>query len=173
MTGDELRVLYAYNRWANRRLLAAAREVEPRDRERDLGASHRSLVGTLVHVFWGEWLWLERWQGRSPKRVFEAGELRDLDVLESRWEGVERDRSSFLARLTAEHLLARVSYENLEGRRWEYSLAEMLRHAVSHSTYHRGQVALLLRRLGRVPPATDYLVYLDEAPEPGVGGARG
>jgi uncharacterized damage-inducible protein DinB len=155
-------LLYDYNRWANLRLLAAARDVEPHARERDLEASHRSLLGTLVHVFWGEWLWLERWQGRSPKRVFGVDELRDLDFFESEWSAVWRDQSRFLAELTDDRLLACVAYENLAGERWEYPLGEMLRHVVNHSSYHRGQLALLLRRLGRVPPATDYLVFLDE-----------
>jgi uncharacterized damage-inducible protein DinB len=35
---------------------------------------------------------------------------------------------------------------------------------VSHSTYHRGQVATLLRQLGQTPPTTDFLVFLGEQP---------
>jgi uncharacterized damage-inducible protein DinB len=35
-------------------------------------------------------------------------------------------------------------------------------HLTNHSCYHRGQVVTLLRQLGQCPPATDFLVYLDE-----------
>jgi hypothetical protein len=32
---------------------------------------------------------------------------------------------------------------------------------VNHSTYHRGQVAAMLRQVGTAPPPTDYLVFVD------------
>jgi uncharacterized damage-inducible protein DinB len=35
-------------------------------------------------------------------------------------------------------------------------------HVVNHSTYHRGQVATMLRQLGKTPQSTDYLLFLDE-----------
>jgi uncharacterized damage-inducible protein DinB len=33
---------------------------------------------------------------------------------------------------------------------------------INHATYHRGQLATLLRQLGRTPPSTDYVRYLRE-----------
>jgi uncharacterized damage-inducible protein DinB len=75
-----------------------------------------------------------------------------------------------LESLTDELLIRRVSYENLEGVRWEYSLAEMMQHLANHSSYHRGQIAVLLRQLGQTPPATDFLVFLDEQRTPDAGG---
>ena len=44
-----------------------------------------------------------------------------------------------------------------------YTLGELIQHALNHSTYHRGQAALLLRQLGHVPPFTDYHDFLAEA----------
>jgi uncharacterized damage-inducible protein DinB len=41
-----------------------------------------------------------------------------------------------------------------------YPLADLIHHLLNRSTYHRGQVALLLRQLGRTPPATDYWLFL-------------
>jgi uncharacterized damage-inducible protein DinB len=35
-------------------------------------------------------------------------------------------------------------------------------HVANHSTYHRGQVATLLRQLGARPVSTDLLVFDDE-----------
>ena len=43
-----------------------------------------------------------------------------------------------------------------------YTLGELIQHALNHSTYHRGQVALLLRQLGHTPPFTDYHDFLAE-----------
>lgn len=38
----------------------------------------------------------------------------------------------------------------------------MLQPVANHSTYHRGQIAAMLRQLGTAPAPTDYQVFLDE-----------
>jgi uncharacterized damage-inducible protein DinB len=162
MNAGGIRALYAYNSWANRSLWNALQLLKWQDFTKDLGASHGSIRGTLVHILWGEWLWLRRWRGESPKQVFAPEEFSDWAALESQWRAVEEEQNAFLGRLTDELLLRRVSYDNLEGLRWAYSLAEMMQHLVNHSSYHRGQVAVLLRQHGQAPPATDFLVFLDE-----------
>ena len=119
------------------------------------------MCGTLAHTLWSEWIWLQRWRGTSPKEVFGQGQFPNVDVIESRWTEVERDRQDFIAGLTEDHLLAAFSYENLKGERWEYPLVHAMQHVVNHSSYHRGQVVTLLRQLGQAPPATDFLLYFD------------
>jgi uncharacterized damage-inducible protein DinB len=37
------------------------------------------------------------------------------------------------------------------------------RHLLNHSTYHRGQVAAMLRQNGEKPPSTDLIRYYREA----------
>ena len=160
---DEIQTLFSYNRWANRRLLDACRSLSPSAFTRDLGTSHGSLRGTLVHALWGEWIWLQRWRGTSPRRVFTEDEFSDVDAIVARWAEVEHDRDDLLRGLTESRLVARLSYENLQGQRWEYPLEQMMQHVVNHSSYHRGQVVTLLRQLGQVPPSTDFLVFFDES----------
>lgn len=162
MDTEDARTFYAYNRWANRRVLEAARQLGAGDFIRDLGASHGSIRGTLLHILWGEWLWLQRWRGESPKQVFAPEQFPDVAGLEARWTIVEREQQLFLETLTSEHLNTRLAYENLQGERWEYSLAQMMQHVVNHSCYHRGQVVTLLRQLEQKPPATDFLVFFDD-----------
>ncbi len=162
MNVDDFRTLYAFNRWATNCLVGAARLLSPADLTRDIGTSHGSVRGTLVHMLWAEWIWLQRWRGESPKRVFAQDQFPDVDAIESRWRDVEREQQDFITALTDDHLHIRLSYENLQGEHWEYSLAHMMLHVVNHSSYHRGQVVTLLRQLGQTPPATDFLVFLDE-----------
>jgi uncharacterized damage-inducible protein DinB len=42
-------------------------------------------------------------------------------------------------------------------------------HLANHSTYHRGQVALMMRQLASEPAATDFHVFLVEARHGGAG----
>ena len=52
---------------------------------------------------------------------------------------------------------------SFKGDTFTRPLGETLVHIVNHGTYHRGQVATLLRQLGKIPASTDYLLYLDAA----------
>jgi uncharacterized damage-inducible protein DinB len=160
---DDIRNLFAYNDWANRRLLVAAGSLTNGEFTRDMRTSHTSIQGTFVHILWGEWLWVRRWRGESPKVVFTTAEYRNVAELVDRWSDVQREQGEFVDQLSEGLLNSRVTYENLHGQRWEYSLAHMMQHVVNHSSYHRGQITALLRQLTYVPPATDLLVFFDES----------
>jgi uncharacterized damage-inducible protein DinB len=41
-------------------------------------------------------------------------------------------------------------------------LAHLMQHLANHSTYHRGQIALMMRQLNVEPLATDFHVFLVE-----------
>jgi uncharacterized damage-inducible protein DinB len=157
-----IRELYDYNRWANGRSLEAASKVSPEDFTKDLGGSFASLRGTLAHVYGAEWIWLERWRGRSPRQLPLALDFPDVETIRRRWMDVEREQQEFLDRLGGHRLAEVVSYVNLSGQTFAYPLGRMLHHVVNHSSYHRGQVATLLRQLGAKPLSTDLLLYDDE-----------
>ncbi len=129
-------------------MFAAASDLG-RDRlGRSLGTSHGSVYGTLVHIVWGEWLWLGRWQRLRASDGQDPRQCNDLPALRSRWAHVETDQRRFVDRLTDDALAQPISYDNPPGVLWTYPLSEMVRHMVNHSTYHRGQLTTLLRQLG-------------------------
>lgn len=160
LTPSHVQLLYAYNRWANLQLLQAAATLSDDALVRELGASFQSVWGTLRHILWSEWIWLARWE--QPRSTgLNPLECPDLRTLRARWVELERDQLEFLEDLTPVDLERLIRYENPPGTPWTYTLGQMLQHVVNHSTYHRGQVAAMLRQLGSVPPPTDYLVFFD------------
>ena len=108
-----------------------------------------------------EWLWLERWKGRSPKSLIPAGDFPALEAVVERWSAVEREMCEYLAGLDEEALARPLTYMNFQGEQWTYPLWEMIVHVLNHQSYHRGQVATLLRMLGVQPPPVDFLVGQD------------
>jgi len=50
MTRDDIQLLYAYDRWANSRVLQAASALSAEQFTRDLGGSFSSVRDTLVHI---------------------------------------------------------------------------------------------------------------------------
>ncbi len=74
-----------------------------------------------------------------------------------------REQMEFINHLTEAALEQEISYINFKSQNWRYPLARMLQHVVNHSTYHRGQVATMLRQLGAAPVSTDFLLFFDQA----------
>ena len=160
-TQPEISKLFTYNRWANARTLEPVSKLTAEEYGRTLGGSFPSVSETLAHIYAAEWIWLERWQGRSPRGLPAAQEVANLVALREKWKAVEAGQSAFLAAITEARMAEVVSYANVRGETWSYPLGEMLVHLVNHSTYHRGQIATMLRQLGTSPEPTDYLLFLD------------
>ena len=79
MNAEDFRLLYDYNSWANHRTLDACSQLNDEQFTRDMGSSFRSVRDTLVHVMLVEWLWLERWHGRSPNSFAPTSDFPTLE----------------------------------------------------------------------------------------------
>lgn len=144
----------------NRRLLEALANLTLDEFTRELGASFGSVRGTVIHIMWGEKRWLHRWLAGSRLPDPLLSDFPDLASVAAAWSRVEAERDSFVRHLTNERLEAAMTVHGQQ-----YTLAGLMQHILNHSTYHRGQVVLLLRQLGHQPPATDYAVFLSETRE--------
>ena len=161
-----LRDLFAYGRWANRTILGPVAELTAEQYARSIGGSFGSVQGTLVHLYGADWVWLERFHGRSPRAMPSGADLPTLDALAGRWREVEAGQNAYIASLTPERLTEPLSYLNTSGDPFTRRLGDALLHLANHGTYHRGQVATLLRQLGRKPASTDYLRFIDAQKTP-------
>ena len=163
MNLDMMQELLRYNTWANKRLLDAVARLDPSQFTRTLGGSYTSVQATLTHIVWAEWVWLERWQGRSPKELFVPEEFPSVSEFRARWSQIQATQEAFVGSLASEDLQRVVRYTNRQGETWEYALWRALYHLFNHSTYHRGQVTNMLRLLGAQPAPTDFLDFWDES----------
>ncbi len=171
MTKDDIQLLYAYDRWANNRVFQAVSALSVEQFTRDLGGSFRSVRDTLVHIIAGESGWLAYWKEPSHSSAFLA-DLRarrdaifnpsafpNVAAVQLKWAEIEKEQTEFVNRLTNESLEKMVPFRTTQVR-----LAYLMQHLANHSTYHRGQVALMMRQLGAAPLATDFHVFLVEGP---------
>lgn len=159
MTMAEALELFAYNAWANRQIFDAAGALPGDAYLRDLKSSHGGIHGTLAHIVWAEHLWLNRWLRKPNPAVPQGQNLRTLAEVRGRWEEIEAERGAFLGRLREEQLDETRAVKPSAGGEYVHTLHQMFRHAVDHSTYHRGQVVTLLRQVGAVPPNTGLIVF--------------
>ena len=165
MNLSDIRHLFDYTEWANELALKAAAELSDEDLRRDFKISHSSIFATLLHMAGAEWIWLERWQGRSPAgkeawSLWKTESCADLRVLNERWREVVERRAQLISELDEPRLAAELSFKLLSGDPNTLRLADQMQHVVNHATLHRGQVVGMIRQLGIAPPATDLLFYL-------------
>jgi uncharacterized damage-inducible protein DinB len=158
---ETLRKLFTFNRWANRKTLDSVAVLTAEEYVQPAGGSFGSVHGTLVHLYGADWVWLERFHGRSPRSLPAGESFSTLEELQRKWSAVEAGHEAFLASLTPDRLLEEFSYVNFAGEGMTYPYGEALLHLANHGTYHRGQIATLLRQLGKKAISTDYLRWID------------
>src|SRR5215472_15235356 len=96
--------LYAYNRWANQRTLSAAARLDVEKFVRPMGNSFSSVRDTLAHILGAEWIWLERWLGRSPTALLSSADFPTVESLQLRWKSLEQDYQRFIDTLAPARL---------------------------------------------------------------------
>ena len=162
MSPEEMCLLYEYNGWANRRSLSAAGALTAEQFTKPMGSSFTSVRDTLAHVFGAEWIWLERFQGRSPASLPDTRQYPDVASLGGRWGEFEPRLLDFVRGLTQSDLDRVMEYKTLKFGVYSNPLWQSMQHLVNHGTYHRGQVTTLLRQLGAQPILTDLMHFYRE-----------
>ena len=162
MTPEEMKTLYDYNAWANRRAMEAASALTNEQFTKQLGSSFSSVRDTLAHIFGAEWVWLERFQGRSPGGLPDAGQYADLASLRTAWLEHEARLLKFVGGLTQDDLNRVMEYKTLKFGVYSNPLWQSMQHVVNHGTYHRGQITTMLRQLGAQPILTDLMHFYRE-----------
>ena len=165
MNLTDVKHLFDYTEWANQLAMDAAANLREEDLRRDVGISHKSIFGTLLHMAGAEWIWLERWHGRSPAKavawsLWTTETCADLATLRERWRHLIDARAQFISGLKDEQLEAELEFKLLSGDQSSMRLIDQMQHVANHATMHRGQVVGMIRQLGIDPPATDLIFYV-------------
>jgi uncharacterized damage-inducible protein DinB len=181
---NDVRTLYAYNLWASRRMFSALEKLSDAQFTAEAQSSFASIRETAFHILAAEWIWLQRWQGASPrasvpnanasgrtwngltpgeKPMYE--ELASVAALRAFAESLEQKRQAFLDSLEDDRLQRPLSYTDMAGKPFALPLVQLMQHVVNHGTYHRGQVTALLRQVGGETMSLDMSYFFREQQE--------
>jgi uncharacterized damage-inducible protein DinB len=105
------------------------------------------------HLLGAQHIWAHRVIGLPAKyTVWEP-------FLPQYFKAISQDNFLLLFKILREEDLSRsVAYSNSAGVVFNNTINEILLHVCNHGTYHRGQLATLLRKAGYKPPVTDYIM---------------
>ncbi|RPI68792.1 MAG: DUF664 domain-containing protein [Ignavibacteriales bacterium] len=162
MKADEIRTLYEFNEWANRKFIEAVQSISEEKYSMKIKSSFASIRETIAHIVSSEWIWLQRWLGNNPSAPPDWSDKPSIKPLVEKLNEVEAERNKFLFNLKDEDLNKLLIYNLLSGKTQQNILQEVLQHVVNHSTYHRGQLATLFRQIDEKPPSTDLITFYRE-----------
>ena len=158
MTQAELLLLVDYHYWARDRMLDAVAALPQAEYVKACGNSFGSIRETVVHLYSAEWVWLERWHGRSPATALDLDLFPDVAAVRDAWHALEARLRAYVAGLDGVRVDERVTCRNLKGVEAESSRWTMVQHVVNHASYHRGQVTTMVRQAGGAAPASQDLI---------------
>ncbi|MDF2232639.1 DinB family protein [Albimonas sp. CAU 1670] len=155
-----------YNAWANRRLYAAASQIDDAQRRSDQGAFFKSLHGTLNHLLVTDVIWMARLRGiPGPSWTLDHVAHDDFEELRAAREAQDADIVQWIDALPESDILATtLSYTRVSSPEpIVQPMAEALAHVFNHQTHHRGHCHMILTRLTGTAPELDLLFYQREA----------
>lgn len=185
---NDVRTLYAYNRWANQRMFAALEKLSEEQFTTVAQSSFPSIRESVFHILAAEWLWLKRWKGESPRAASPPTglaaemwnemtprdkpsyqQLSTVSELRAFADAIDQEREEFVQALGPEEIRGTASYFDMAGKPQSEPLAQLMQHVVNHGTYHRGQVTTLLRQVGGETVSLDMLYFFREQQGAAVG----
>ncbi len=130
--------------------------IESLASQQDIPQKAKAILG---HILATEDVWLCRIDG-EPGRALPVWADLSLADCRARCARNEAAFRKLLASVDDPGLRKPVAYVNSRGEHFENSIEDILAHVFMHGSYHRGQIAALVRAGGGNPVNTDFIAWV-------------
>jgi uncharacterized damage-inducible protein DinB len=163
MNVADIKFIYEYNYWANKKILEAAEKVPEAQFLATAEFPFGGLHNTMLHVVDAEYGWRGFFEFKKFNEDLKPEDFPTWAALERKFQEEEEAMRAWLGGLTDEDVNAHVTYTNDEGVLRNRILWHCLNHVVNHGTQHRSEAAALLIRYDTSPGDLDFTLYLIES----------
>lgn len=163
MQKEDFILLFAYNRWANARVLDACQQLAPEQLIAPAQVSFGNLQGTLAHILSAESIWRKRMQeGVSPTHRITGDDFGSLEELSARWQEEESAMRRYVESLDPTGLDRWVEFTTTSGQLQGGTVWKILLHVVNHGTQFRAEAGAALAGFRQSPGDLDFILFLRE-----------
>ncbi|CAM4268518.1 putative damage-inducible protein DinB [Paenibacillus endophyticus] len=141
----------SYSAWANLRVIDSIRSSSELQLEKP--------ISLLNHIVAAEKIWLARIKGESTSAIA-IWPAYTLEQCEQMAMENKDGYTALLNRLQDSDFCSEITYFNSQGQSFSTTIMDILAHVSLHGSYHRGQIATLLKQAGGIPVNTDYITYV-------------
>jgi uncharacterized damage-inducible protein DinB len=158
-------IMYNYHVWANGVIIDRLKELPKEIYHKEIQSGFSSVSMVLSHIYLTDYAWFDIISGKSMNEAMAfTNQLREQVETKS----IEEMKKIFLD-LSERNKALLKSQENIEklfvvdnpyAGLLETSISESVLHVVTHGSYHRGNIATMLRQMGHTSVMQDFGLYL-------------
>ncbi|MCM3729081.1 DinB family protein [Neobacillus cucumis] len=157
--------MYNYHVWANEVIIDRLRELPQDIYHKDIQSGFSSVSKVLSHIYLTDYTWFDIISGKSMNEAMattnqlrEQVEMKSIEEMKVIFLDLsERYRALLDNQKDIEKLIV---VDNPYAGLLETSISETVLHVVTHGSYHRGNIATMLRQMGHTSVMQDFGLYL-------------
>ncbi|WP_349729970.1 DinB family protein [Peribacillus frigoritolerans] len=156
--------MYNYHSWANGVIIDRLNELPQHIYHKEIQSGFSSVSKVLSHIYLTDYAWFDIITGKSMDEAMASSNQLRKEVEK---KGIEEMKIIFLdlydrnkALLSTADMEKVIIVDNPYAGFLETSISESVLHVVTHGSYHRGNIATMLRQMGHTSVMQDFGLYL-------------
>ncbi|EPD53793.1 hypothetical protein HMPREF1210_00616 [Paenisporosarcina sp. HGH0030] len=157
--------MYNYHVWANGVIIDRLKELPKEIYHKEIQSGFSSVSKVLSHIYLTDYAWFDIISGKSmndamafTNQLREHVETKSIEEMKKIFlDLAERNKALLKSQEDIEKLIV---VDNPYAGLLETSISESVLHVVTHGSYHRGNIATMLRQMGHTSVMQDFGLYL-------------
>ncbi len=164
MTNPALK-MYNYHVWANGVIIDRLKELPKEIYHKEIQSGFSSVSKVLSHIYLTDYAWFDIISGKSMNEAMaftnqlrEQVETKSIEEMKKIFLDLSERNKALLN--NQEDIEKLIVVDNPYAGMLETSISESILHVVTHGSYHRGNIATMLRQMGHTSVMQDFGLYL-------------
>ncbi|MFE5317737.1 DinB family protein [Paenibacillus sp. NPDC056579] len=149
---------YEFHIWSYKTLLEHLEKLPEAVLSAEFAEGFRSIGDVLLHVYNGEHFWRSVLSAKFPYSSLDG----NMSIYEWKVLYASLHQTTREIVLDSSDPAQPIQFSSRKGREMSNTIQEIVLTVVNHGTYHRGNIATMLRQLGHKSVSSDYAFYLND-----------
>ncbi|EEK78191.1 damage-inducible protein DinB [Bacillus cereus] len=157
--------MYKYHVWANGVIIDRLKELPQDIYHKEIQSGFSSVSKVLSHIYLTDYAWFDIILGKSMNEAMvstnqlrEQVETKNIEEMKKIFQDLSERNKALLN--SQEDIDKVIVVNNPYAGVLETSISESVLHVVTHGSYHRGNIATMLRQMGQTSVMQDFGLYL-------------